>query len=361
MLIQTINPVVKPWLKALILVLFILLLRYFESHSDLIEMYYANGLFQKMAYIQRLVIGWLPFSVGDILYFIAIIWLLVKIVNLIRTKFSRNGFVKGLGNTVSNLLLVYIFFCLLWGMNYYRLGMSYQLKLQPGAFNTNELKDITSIIINKVNTARKSIRDSSLMRTSPEVIYKEAEQAYNNANKKYVFLHYQNASIKTSLYGKLGNYLGFLGYYNPFTGEAQLNATPPSFILPFTTCHEVAHQLGYASEGEANFVGYLTSKESTNKLFLYSLYFDLFNYANNALFARDSVAARKNVTLLDTSVINDIKIYRAFINSYKNPLEPIITRFYGSYLKANNQPKGLRSYDDVIAWLIAYRKKYGEI
>jgi hypothetical protein len=34
---------------------------------------------------------------------------------------------------------------------------------------------------------------------------------------------------------------------------------------------------------------------------------------------------------------------------------------YGNYLKANNQPKGIETYNEVVSWLIAYRKKYGEL
>ena len=38
----------------------------------------------------------------------------------------------------------------------------------------------------------------------------------------------------------------------------------------------------------------------------------------------------------------------------------MINKIYGNYLKANQQPQGLMSYNEVIAWLIAYSKKYGK-
>jgi len=40
-------------------------------------------------------------------------------------------------------------------------------------------------------------------------------------------------------------------------------------------------------------------------------------------------------------------------------LEPVVRRLYGGYLKANRQPQGMRTYNEVIAWLIAYGKKNG--
>jgi hypothetical protein len=76
---------------------------------------------------------------------------------------------------------------------------------------------------------------------------------------------------------------------------------------------------------------------------------------------RDSAAARANFRGLDTLVKQDYRRYRKFLLSYKNPVEPIIRLFYGEYLKANNQPKGIDTYNEVVAWLIAYEKKFGKI
>ena len=89
------------------------------------------------------------------------------------------------------------------------------------------------------------------------------------------------------MWGWLGNYSGFTGYYNPFTGESQVNSTVPVFTIPYTACHEVAHQLGYAKEMEANFAGYLAASTSDDNFFRYSVYLDLFRYANRNLFLLD--------------------------------------------------------------------------
>ena len=137
-----------------------------------------------------------------------------------------------------------------------------------------------------------------------------------------------------------------------------VNATVPSFVVPYVTCHEIGHQVGYATEDEASFAGFLAVKSLNNKLFNYSMYFDLFSYANSELFVRDSVAARNNFHLLDTLVRKDQKFYRQFLLAHKNPIEPWITKFYSAYLKANNQPQGIETYSEITAWLVAYQKKY---
>ena len=163
------------------------------------------------------------------------------------------------------------------------------------------------------------------------------------------------------LFGTIGNYGGFLGYYNPFTGEAQVNTQVPAFTVPFTACHEIGHQLGYASESEASFVGFLAIQSGNSTVFNYSAYFDLFAFANGELYMRDSLTAKQNMKLLDTLVRKDYAEYREYLKKYRNPIEPLLTKIYGKYLQAHNQPKGIDSYDEVVAWIIAYYKKYGKL
>jgi len=56
----------------------------------------------------------------------------------------------------------------------------------------------------------------------------------------------------------------------------------------------------------------------------------------------------------------DIDEYRGFLRKYRNQVEPIISSVYNSYLQANDQPEGKRTYNMVIAYLIAYYKKFGK-
>jgi len=163
------------------------------------------------------------------------------------------------------------------------------------------------------------------------------------------------------MWGWLGNYLGYMGYYNPFTGEGQVNTTIPLFLQPFTTCHEIAHQLGYAKENEANFVGYLAAISSKDEFFHYSVYLDLFLYANRNLYHSDSAAANTFTKQLLPAVKNDLIVWRKFNQRHKNPVEPVIRWMYGKYLENNQQPSGMLSYDEVNGFLIAYYKKYGKL
>jgi hypothetical protein len=133
----------------------------------------------------------------------------------------------------------------------------------------------------------------------------------------------------------------------------------PVFTQPYTTCHEIGHQLGYAKENEANFVGYLSARLSDNPAFRYSVYFDLYLYAARELNVRDSMLLKPLKAQLSPAVKADFRELHRFNRKYENPFEPKVRELYDSYLRANRQPKGMRTYNEVIAWLIAYGKKNG--
>jgi len=190
-------------------------------------------------------------------------------------------------------------------------------------------------------------------------LFAQAQKAYENVNRNFSFLNYQTQSIKPSIYSYLGNYFGFQGYYNPFSGEAQVNTTVPSLLQPYIATHEMAHQLGYAKENEANFVGYLACKNYSSNIFRYSTYYDMFNYTIGQLYVVDSSLAKKYLEQRSQQFKKDVLEVRKFFSRYHTSIEDFIMNGYAAFLKMNKQPQGLRSYNEVVTWLIAYYKKFG--
>lgn len=331
-----------------------------------IEKNYSRGFYPHISWLYRSSFGWIPFSVGDIVYAAAGVFLFINIIKLIKSfitrRFEKGNLKRTFLKAFFTFSIIYIYFNLCWGLNYNRPGIAYQLQLPPAKHSKQDLKLISSILLNKVNEYRSMLGNGKIKYKSYPEVFSEAQTAYKQSTVTgFSYLAYNTKSVKRSMYGRMGNFLGFLGYYNPFTGEAQLNLTMPRFLIPFVTCHEIAHQLGYASESEANFVGYLAATQSSDTLFHYSTYFDLFNYANSELYLKDSVAAKNNYHNLSPSVKNDVEELREYWRKSDNVIEPIIKVFYDHYLKANQQAEGVKSYNDVTGWLIAYLKKYGRI
>jgi len=334
----------------------------------------------------RYLFGWLPFSLGDILYGTIILWLVWEVLKKIKTVAKRKWlFISNqnenanYGNTIARnkmhphyllirlhkifrtILVIYILFNLFWGINYNRTGIADQLGLKLDKYSEQDLNLINSLLIAKVNASKTVLINQQMAYPSNKELFNKVKDAYNNVEKVYPFLKYKPVSLKSSVWSWFGNYIGFTGYYNPFTGEAQVNTLVPKFIQPFTSCHEVAHQLGYAKEMEANFVGYLSATASADTLLHYSTYLDLFMYSNQNLFETDSVSAKKYRKQLIPAVVDDIIEWRLFNKKHSSLAEPVFRWIYGIYLKQNQQPQGVLSYDEVTGFIIAYYKKFGKI
>ncbi len=355
----------KRYLRLGSLLIVIILIRVFAENSLWVERYYANGFFPWFSGLFRIITGWLQISIGDLLYLFAAFYLLFKLVRfsgkLFKKPFPGKILLRAMTRIFVTAILIYIVFNIFWGLNYNRKGISYQLGLTIKDYDTADLINIQQLLLQKVNARKQALIYKREHYPGSKELFSRAGNCYRQAERLYPFLQYAHKSVKPSLFSYLGNYLGFTGYYNPFSGEAQVNTTVPAFVLPYTTCHEIAHQLGYAKEDEANFVGYLSATSSDDTLFHYSTYMDLFLYANREVFYFDSVLAKQAFNLLLPGVKRDLKEYRDFLLRYRSPIEPIITWAYGKYLNANQQPKGMRTYNEVIADLIAFYKKFGKI
>jgi hypothetical protein len=349
-----------------LLAFFIAVIKIFSANQYWVEHIYSNQLYYYKNKLFANIFGWCPISIGDILYGLVIIWLMYKFVVVVKKLRVKNQF-KSYGLKILNKLLLafmilYIVFYALWGINYSKVDVAKQLQLSDSPYVKSDLLLIDSLLIEKMNEAKTYLVKKGINNQPYSLTFSQTKQAYQQAIIKYPFLPAQQSiSLKSSMYGWLGNYAGFLGYFNPFTGEAQVNTTVPSFLHPFVSCHEVAHQIGYAKESEANFVGYLTASSSTDTFFHYSVYLDMYMYANRTLYVQDSTAAKKFHKQINPWVRADLKEWKQFNAKHQNPIEPIIRWFYGKYLQQNQQPAGIMSYDEVTGFIIAYYKKFGHI
>lgn len=357
----------KAWL-AITLLLFSIIIHLYSSNHTRVETGYTAHFFPQFSRILRATFGWLPFSFGDIIYGLLVCWLTWKLIRFCKLVFRKSPGISKRPRYISAFLSFFIFcssiylvFNIFWGINYNRKGIAWQIGLKMEKYSSSDLKQIVGVLVENINTSKRKLMEEKARYPSNAELYIKVDDAYREVSGKYPFLKYEPVSLKTSMWGWLGNYTGFTGYYNPFTAEAQVNTTVPKFLQPYIACHEVAHQLGYAKEMEANFVGYLAASNSTDPAFHYSVYLDLFVYAYRNLYFTDSVSAVSYKKQLDTAVMIDLKQWSDFNKNHTSIAEPVIRAIYGLYLQGNQQPEGVLSYDEVTGFIIAYYKKFGRI
>ena len=146
--------------------------------------------------------------------------------------------------------------------------------------------------------------------------------------------------------------MGYGGYINPFTLEAQVNAHQPKLRLLTTSAHEIAHQLGYAAEEEANFIAIDAALHSENPYMQYAGYHFALGYALADCRKRKDIDSKALYQELHPGVLQQYQQVSAFWQSYQNPLEPLFKKSYDTYLKANNQTAGINSYSLVVGLLL---------
>ena len=334
------------------------LLQVITKNPEFIEIYYSNGIYPFISSFFRIIFGWIPFSVGDILIAFGLIIFIRFLLLLIKNRFQN--FVPKIIHFIAVLSVIYFCFYLFWGLNYYRQPLSINLGYIEQKYSTTQLTSVTKQIIKKLNHYQFKITKNDTLKVSnpyqQKEMYKIAETGYKNLAKDFPNLKYQFFSVKSSSMSLLQSYNGTSGYLNPLTGEAQVNDKIPKTSFPTTTCHEMAHQIGFAAENEANFIGFLAANYNDNIYFKYASYRMAFGYCISELRKRDKNVSKELWKSVNQGIIKDFNSSYNFWQKYQNPLEPLVKKGYNAYLKANNQEKGVDSYSYVVDLLISYHE-----
>ncbi|WP_159947344.1 DUF3810 domain-containing protein [Polaribacter septentrionalilitoris] len=344
---------------AIFLPIQMLLMQLVENNPTFIERYYSNGVYPYISSFFRILLGWVPFSVGDVLLSIGLLVFLRFIYLLIKNKFRY--FLPKIVRLIAVFSVIYFCFYVFWGLNYYRQPLAKNLNYPQQKYSTEQLQKVTTKIISQLNNYHISITKNDTLKVenpyTQEEMYAIAVSGYNNLSKDFPQLKYQFSSVKSSLMSLVQSYNGTSGYLNPLTGEAQVNDRIPKTSYPTTTCHEMAHQIGFAAENEANFVGFLAANYNKNIYFKYASYRMAFGYCISEVRKRDRKLSKKLWQSVNKGIIKDFNASYDFWQQYKNPFEPLVKKGYNAYLKANKQEKGVESYNYVVDLFISHFEK----
>jgi len=340
----------------------IVLLVFISNYPAFIERFYSRGFYVAVCYLMHALLNFLPFSLGDLVYIAVVGYLLYAIVNQLRLLLKRRwqDAVTFLLSNVIGVQVTIVLFYLLWGLNYFRPPAAERLRLTDSTYTAADLIKLTNILIDSANSTRARLQPADLA-ASNNTIYHQARQAIQALSQSNRDFRTYLPAIKPSLLTGVINYMGTSGYYNPFTAEAQLNYQMPVFLRPFVACHEMSHQMGFGAEDEANFAGFVAATASNDKLLHYSAYYVGVQEFMHAVRRQDSLVYKQLKKRISKPVMSDFKADRAYWLSYANQIGAISSIFYDNFLKANNQPQGLETYNQMIRLVVAMYKKNGHV
>ncbi|MGC1630974.1 MAG: DUF3810 family protein, partial [Gelidibacter sp.] len=133
---------------ALSLILQILLIKVLANFPEFVESFYSNGIYQWISKGMHFIFGWIPFSVGDILYTIAGIYIIRWVfVNRKRLRKDTKNYILDVLSAVS---IAYFAFHILWAFNYYRLPLHASLRIE-NHYSTAQLVKFTEDLILQTN------------------------------------------------------------------------------------------------------------------------------------------------------------------------------------------------------------------
>lgn len=344
-----------------------------KNNTYIAEEVFAKRIYKALSQIISAVTGIFPFSITELLIIllpvIMSVFFVIWIIRLAKSKDKRifkaaDGILNVL-ITAGILLFMFVLGC---GVNYYRYPFSYYAGLTIEGAATDELYDLCISLAERTNEAREKLVQYEnedgvykLSMTSKE-LGRKAQKAYVILADEFSILSGYYPAVKSIMFSKFMSKTGITGIFIPFTMEANVNTHIPDYSIASTMCHELAHLHGFIREDEANYISYLACTISGDDELIYSGLMEALIIAGNALYKNDKELYYLLRLTYSEAVKRDLADNSLYWLQFEDSkLNEIAEKVNDTYLKANNQSDGIKSYGRMVDLLIAeYRKGLAE-
>jgi hypothetical protein len=333
------------------------------------EYIFARGLFRILAVPMGLLTGILPFSLAEILLYLLpllVLLLLVRFCYLMVRKKERIAILKrwllNAGVVGSILLFLFVALC---GAMYYRNSIAEVCGLEVEKYSAQDLYEVCMYLVEQANETKAQVtqvdENQVVVVEDFRQLSADAAESFQILAKEYPVFRYSTGKVKPVLLSHYMSYTGIVGIYCPFTMEANVNTDTAGYNRPADATHELAHLHGFLPEDEANFISYLACTFSDKAYFQYSGYMMALIYTSNALYEED---VEKYMEVF-AGLSDEVKADLIYENDYWDELESqdayqtveaASDKINDTYLKANGQESGVKSYGEMVDLLIAYYK-----
>ena len=335
-----------------------ILMGFGERFATLVDMVYP--------YVSRTVQGYLAqwtgtvdFPVWQMLAVALGVMILASLVLMIVLKWNP---IQWFGWVAAVFAGIYLCHTLVWGLNYYAGDLADDLRLDTSSYTLDELVEAAEYYRDKANTLAGQVsRDAG-----GNVDFADFDTLADQAGEGFRVLTYDyhypvfagsREPVKELGWADMYPSMGITGVTFGLTGEACVNPQIPDVLLPFTMCHEMAHRMCIAAEGDANFAAFLACSANPSLEFQYSAYFMAYRYCYNALSGvntQSAAAAAARVTSgVSDQVKADLNNYNAFFNTNQNSAATgFANQVNDTYLRTSGEDAGLASYNQVCDLLV---------
>ncbi len=153
-----------------------------------------------------------------------------------------------------------------------------------------------------------------------------------------------------------------MGYYFPFSMEANINSVMYITNVAPTVCHELAHTKGFIFENDANMIGYLACIHSDDTFLQYCGYLSVLNYVNNDFYKSVNKSTyKKHVRISDRVADDNVFLTREDWQAVEKKavvktsiVKKVSNNFLNTNLKLNGVDEGIQQYNEVVNLLLDY-------
>ena len=308
-----------------------------------VERLYSAALYLTLQRAVTAISNLLPFALFDALLVSAAaswVWLLVR--DVARSRGGWTSIVgRALRRTVTAAAALYLVFLATWGLNYQRIPLADKLDFDAGSVSVAAARTLAITAVAEVNRLHGSAHRVASAEVDPTLAgafeLAQAELGVSpparpaRPKRSILDLYFKRAAVD--------------GMTNPYFLETLVVSDLLPFERSFVVAHEWSHLAGFADEGEANFLGWLTCIRGSPAA-QYSAWLFLYREAIGAVRMDD----RRTVAgELAAGPQEDLRAIAERIQQHVNPaLAAAGWQVYDRYLKANRVEAGTASYAEVV-------------
>jgi len=369
--------------KRTLLLLFIpislLILLLVQSNDQIAEYVFARGLYKWLSQGVSLLMGIFPFSIMEveivavpILTMVIVIRFIGKLMYRIYKKQGNIAYVlsRAILNVACTLSILMFLFVIFAGVNYYRYSFTSYSKLIIRNSSVEELYSLCQELADEAADIRAQLRIQGdtedengvlqLSKTSWREVSKTAEESFEKIAEEYPVLGGFYGDPKPVVFSRFMSKMEITGIFWPFTMEANANVDATEYSVPAAMGHELAHLRGFMREDEANFIAYLVCKQSDSLYFQYSGVMLALSYAGNELYRQDEGLYQQVRETYNIGMRADLREEYYYWKQFEDTvISTVSNSMNDTYLKANNQDDGVKSYGRMVDLLLAeYRKNH---
>ena len=330
---------------------------YVSAHA--IEVYYGQKIYPLVRKILDHSISLLGFPFFYVLLIGLITWVVWRVRLLRKTSVRKWSswvdFAKALITLVGWLIFA---FYLMWGFNYDRISIEERISWEPAQITesmfVSECKAVAASL-GQIRTRNDKILHETLLRDH----YNLLEVTLRSASAELA------SELGYSVSGKIrcrrlvpaGILLrwGTAGFYNPLSGECNIDPGLHKLQRPFVMAHEFFHALGVTGEGDCNFLAYVLCQQSPYPLIQYSGELGYWRYLRYSFRKLAPDEYEQVVSELPPSVKEDLQAIDEAIRRYPDLAPRLRNAMYDAYLKSNKIHDGMANYNRIVSMVINWK------